>query len=185
MRKTLTFFVLVLLVAGCSQRQEPAEVDTAMQCVATFQLNKDAALRLCTDGDMSMLELTYGGERQEIIGVGNTMFVTDDNGCIVLDTVHLEGGSHPTHYIVRTADRSSTYGAEVWYVAYPLYPKLEYEEACGPWSLAMIPWDLPGLEVINNDTFLVYYEYGHTGRYTAYAFEAGIFREIPSLSTLR
>ena len=185
MRNTLIVFALVLLVAGCNRRQEKAAADSSMQCVATFQLNKDAALQLYTDGDMSMVELTYGGERQEIMGVGNTMFVTGDDGRIALDTVCLEGGSHPTHYIVRTADRSSTYGAEVWYVAYPLYPKWDGEEAGGPWSLARVPWDLSGLEVICGDTVLVQYEYGHTGRYTAYAFEAGIFRAIPSLSTLR
>lgn len=187
MKRILLPFLSLLLLASCGGRQQPAAVEgdtltglAALKTDTTFVLNDLALLRLCSCGDVTAVELTYGDEVQEFMGAGNTTFVRDDEGRIVLDTVHLDG-SLSSQYIVRTADRSSTYGAEVWYVVYPTYE----DGGSGPWSLARVPWDLPGLEVVGNDTFLVYYEYGHTGRYSVYAFEAGIFREIPSLRTLK
>lgn len=115
-----------------------------MQQVAAFQLGENAELRLLTDSNLSQVELYYGGELQELAGTANTLFTTDDNGRIVLDTVHLDGDSLAAQYIVRTYDRSSTYGAEVWYVAY----SYRASEPDGPWSLVKLPNDRPTMEEV-------------------------------------
>ena len=130
------------MMASCCNRQEAAPA--AMQQVAAFQLGENAELRLLTDSNLSQVELYYGGELQELAGTANTLFTTDDNGRIELDTVHLAGDSLTTEYIVRSYDRSSTYGAEVWYVVYPY----RSNEPDGPWSLVKLPTDRPTMEDI-------------------------------------
>ena len=112
-----------------------------MQPVASFGLGENAELRLLTDSNLSQLELYYGGELQELVGTANTLFVTDDEGRIVLDTMRI-GSSGDTQYVVRTYDRSSTYGAEVWYVVYPYRPN----DPDGPWNLIKLPIDRPSIE---------------------------------------
>ena len=127
------------MAACCNQQADRTPV---MQQVAAFQLGENAELQLLTDSNLSQVELYYGGELQELAGTANTLFTTDDNGCIVLDTVHLDGDSLAAQYIVRTYDRSSTYGAEVWYVVYPY----RASEPDGPWSLVKLPTDRPTME---------------------------------------
>ncbi len=113
-----------------------------MQQVAAFRLGENTELRLLTDSNLSQVELYYGDELQELADTANTLFTTDDNGRIELDTVHLAGDSLSAQYIVRTYDRSSTYGAEVWYVVYPY----RSNEPDGPWSLLKLPTDRPTQE---------------------------------------
>lgn len=127
-------------MAACNNQQ--ADRTPVMQQVAAFRLGESAELRLLTDSNLSQVELYYGGELQELAGTANTLFTTDDNGRIVLDTVHLDGDSLAAQYIVRTYDRSSTYGAEVWYVVYPY----RASEPDGPWSLVKLPTDRPTME---------------------------------------
>ena len=114
-----------------------------MQPVASFGLGENAELHLLTDSNLSQLELYYGGELQELVGTANTLFVTDDEGRIVLDTMRI-GSNGDTQYVVRTYDRSSAYGAEVWYVVYPYRP----HDPDGPWNLIKLPTDKPTLEDI-------------------------------------
>ena len=114
-----------------------------MQPVASFGLGENADLRLLTDSNLSQLELYYGGELQELVGTANTLFVTDDEGHVVLDTMRI-GSNGDTQYVVRTYDRSSTYGAEVWYVVYPY----RTNDPDGPWNLIKLPTDKPTLEDI-------------------------------------
>ena len=127
------------MAACCNQQADRTPV---MQQVAAFQLGENAELQLLTDSNLSQVELYYGGELQELAGTANTLFTTDDNGRIVLDTVHLDGDSLAAQYIVRTYDRSSTSGAEVWYVVYPY----RASEPDGPWSLVKLPTDRPTME---------------------------------------
>ncbi len=131
--------LLVLLAVGC--RQSEGGKNATLQCEASYQLGALAELRLMTDGNLSQLEMYYGDELQELVGTANTAFCTDSMGRIVLDTVHV-GGSGDTQYVVRTYDRSSTYGAEVWYVVYPY----RSNEPDGPWSLLKLPTDRPTQE---------------------------------------
>jgi hypothetical protein len=138
--KRLLIIPLVLLVAACCNQQ--ADRMPAMQQVASFRLGDNTELRLVSDSNLSQVELYYGGELQELAGTANTLFSSDDNGRIVLDTVHLGGDSLATQYIVRTYDRSSTYGAEVWYVVYPF----RHDDPDGPWSLVKLPTDRPALD---------------------------------------
>ena len=127
------------MMASCCNRQEAAPA--AMQQVAAFRLDENAELRLLTDSNLSQVELYYGDELQELVGTANTLFVTDDEGRIVLDTIRIGSSSDP-QYVVRTYDRSSTYGAEVWYVVYPY----RSNEPDGPWSLLKLPTDQPTQE---------------------------------------
>ncbi len=114
-----------------------------MQQVAAFSLGENAELRLMTDSNLSQVELYYGGELQELVGTTNTLFVTDDKGHIVLDTVSI-GSSGDQQYVVCTYDRSSTYGVEVWYVVYPY----RCNDPDGPWNLVKLPTDRPTLDDI-------------------------------------
>ena len=114
-----------------------------MQQVAAFSLGGNAELRLMTDSNLSQVELYYGGELQELVGTTNTLFVTDDKGRIVLDTVSI-GSSGDPQYVVCTYDRSSTYGAEVWYVVFPY----RCNDPDGPWNLVKLPTDRPTLDDI-------------------------------------
>ena len=127
------------MMASCCNRQEAAPA--AMQQVAAFRLGENAELRLLTDSNLAQVELYYGDELQELVGTANTLFVTDDEGRIVLDTIRIGSSSDP-QYVVRTYDRSSTYGAEVWYVVYPY----RSNEPDGPWSLLKLPTDQPTQE---------------------------------------
>ncbi len=131
--------LLVLLAVGC--RQSGGGKNATLQCEASYQLGALAELHLLTDGNLSQLEMYYGDELQELVGTANTAFCTDSMGRIVLDTVHV-GGSGDTQYVVRTYDRSSTYGAEVWYVVYPY----RTNDPDGPWNLFKLPTDRPTLE---------------------------------------
>ncbi|MBP5340839.1 MAG: hypothetical protein J6Y52_00535 [Bacteroidales bacterium] len=112
-----------------------------MHKVASFSLGENTELRLLTDSNLSQVELYYGDELQELVGTANTLFVTDDEGRIVLDTIRIGSSSDP-QYVVRTYDRSSTYGAEVWYVVYPY----RSNEPDGPWNLLKLPTDRPTQE---------------------------------------
>ncbi len=136
--RRLFLIPLVLLTAACCNQQ--ADSTPAMQQVAAFSLGENAELRLMTDGNLSQVELYYGGLFQELAATANTGFVVDSAGRIVLDTVHI-GDSLATQYIVRTYDRSSTYGAEVWYVVYPYR-----DDPDGPWNLVKLPTDRPSIE---------------------------------------
>ena len=129
------------MMASCCNRQEAAPA--AMQQVAAFRLGENAELRLLTDSNLSQVELYYGDELQELVGTANTLFVTDDEGRIVLDTIRIGSSSDP-QYVVRTYDRSSTYGAEVWYVVYPY----RSNDPDGPWNLVKLPTDRPTSEDI-------------------------------------
>ena len=139
MKKILIPMLLALLAAGC--RQSEGRGNATLQCMASYQLGALAELRLMTDGDLSQLEMYYGEELQELVGTANTAFCTDSMGRIALDTVHLDD-TLSTQYIVRTYDRSSTYGAEVWYVVYPY----RADDPDGPWNLVKLPTDRPTIE---------------------------------------
>lgn len=143
MRKILLLgTILTLLMISCWQKHETPDIPK-LHKVASFSLGENAELRLLTDSNLSQLELYYGGELQELVGTANTLFVTDDEGRIVLDTMRI-GSSGDTQYVVRTYDRSSTYGAEVWYVVYPY----RTNDPDGPWNLIKLPTDKPTLEDI-------------------------------------
>ena len=129
------------MMASCCNRQEAASA--AMQQVAAFSLGENTELRLLSDGGLSQLELFYGGELQELVGTANTDYIRNEAGQIALDTVCLDG-SASTLYIVRTYDRSSTYGAEVWYVLYPY----RRDDPDGPWNLVKVPDDKPTLQSV-------------------------------------
>ena len=112
-----------------------------MQQVAAFSLGENAELRLMTDSNLSQVELYYGGLFQELAATANTGFVVDSAGRIVLDTIRI-GSSRDPQYVGRSYDRSSTYGAEVWYVVYPY----RADDPDGPWNLVKLPTDRPTIE---------------------------------------
>lgn len=138
--KRLFLLPLLFLIVACSHHQPDSQAPSK-QPVASFDLGENAELRLLTDSNLSQLELYYGGELQELVGTANTAFCTDSMGRIVLDTIRIGSSSDP-QYVVRTYDRSSTYGAEVWYVVYPY----RTNDPDGPWNLIKLPTDRPTLE---------------------------------------
>lgn len=137
--KRLFYIPMFLLMLACHNQQ--TDCTTTMQQVASFRLGDNTELRLVSDSNLSQVELYFGGELQELVGTANTLFVTDEEEHIVLDAVHL-GDTFPMQYIVRTYDRSSTYGAEVWYVVYPY----RADDPDGPWNVLKLPTDRPTLE---------------------------------------
>jgi hypothetical protein len=110
-----------------------------MHEMARYKLGANAEISLLSDGNLSQLELYYGGDLQELVGTANTDYVRNDEGRIVLDTV-TDTALAPA-YVVRTFDRSSTYGAEVWYVLYPY----RHDDPDGPWNLVKLPTDRPSI----------------------------------------
>lgn len=141
MRKILLLgTILTLLMISCWQKHETPDI-LKLHKVASFCLGENTELRLLTDSNLSQVELYYGDELQELVGTANTLFVTDDEGRIVLDTIRIGSSSDP-QYVVRTYDRSSTYGAEVWYVVYPY----RADDPDGPWNVLKLPTDRPTLE---------------------------------------
>ena len=132
---------IALLTVSCRQVDSATAVtDDTMHCEASFQLGSGAELCLLSDGNLSQLELYYGGDLQELVGTANTEYVRDDAGHIVIDT--LTDTDVVPSYVVRTYDRSSTYGAEVWYVLYPY----RRDDPDGPWNIAKVPTDRPSTE---------------------------------------
>lgn len=143
MTKKLTLgLALLLTLASCGHRQQPTEI-TPLNLVASYPLGAAAELHLLSDGNLSQLELYYSGELQELIATANTDYLRTKAGQIALDTVHLDGDT-TTQYIVRTFDRSSTYGAEVWYLVHPY----RTGDPDGPWCLLKVPGDTPTLQDI-------------------------------------
>lgn len=128
------------MAVGCCR--QPAAKATRISQVASFRLGESAELHLLGDGDLSQLELYYGGDLQELVGTANTDYVRSDDGRIVLDTV--ADSSVGCVYVVRTFDRSSTYGAEVWYAVYP-YRAGDYD---GPWNIVKVPDERPTLQSV-------------------------------------
>ncbi len=138
-KKTLFELTLIMLMSACGGGQHSAD-HAKMQEVARFKLGANAELRLLSDSNLSQLELYYGGDLQELVGTANTDYVRTDGGQIALDTV-ADTALAPA-YVVRTYDRSSTYGAEVWYVLYPY----RRDDPDGPWNIAKVPTDRPSTE---------------------------------------
>lgn len=170
---------MALTLAGCGHSPDKEEAATnsvgSLPQVASFQISPVAKLRLYADSATCMLVMMSGDEVQDIVGEGNTQFETTDDGRIILDTL-LHTGWHDTVYLVRTYDRSSTYGAKVWYVAYPWAER--YSE--GPWVLTKLPLELPDLKDVDGDGIreIIEYENCRSDKYTVYAFEAGMLREV-------
>ena len=138
-KKLLSVLALLTLTAACGNRQ-PQTVSPQPKVVASFPLGSATELRLLSDGNLSQLELYYDGDLQELVGTANTDYLRNNEGHIVLDT--LTDTVLAPAYVVRTYDRSSTYGAEVWYVVYPY----RSNEPDGPWSLLKLPTDRPTQE---------------------------------------
>ena len=135
-KRILLGLALLMLVAACGGHQRRADA-AQPEVVASFLLGAGAELRLLSDGNLTQLELYYGGDLQELVGTANTDYVRNDSGQITLDTI-TDTALAPA-YVVRTFDRSSTYGAEVWYLLYPY----RRDDPDGPWNLAKLPTDRP------------------------------------------
>ena len=140
-KKLLSVLALLTLTAACGNRQ-PQTVSPQPEVVASFPLGAVAELPLLSGGDLSQLELYYGGDLQELVGTANTDYLRNNEGHIVLDT--LTDTVLAPAYVVRTFDRSSTYGAEVWYLLYPY----RRDDPDGPWNLVKLPTDRPSAEDI-------------------------------------
>ena len=140
-KKLLSVLALLTLTAACGNRQ-PQTVSPQPEVVASFPLGADAELRLLSDGNLSQLELYYGGDLQELVGTANTDYVRNDSGQIVLDTI-TDTALAPA-FVVRTYDRSSTYGAEVWYVLSPY----RRDDPDGPWNIVKVPEEKPSLQSV-------------------------------------
>ena len=138
-KRFLYALTLSLMVAGCCWPE--AGTPKLMQ-LASFPLGQSAELRLLGDGNLSQLELYYGGELQELVGTANTDYVRNDDGGIALDTI--ADSAVAIAYVVRTFDRSSTYGAEVWYVVYPY----RTADPDGPWNIAKVADERPTLQSV-------------------------------------
>ena len=64
--------------------------------------------------------------------------------CATIESKSLTDTVLAPAYVVRTFDRSSTYGAEVWYLLYPY----RRDDPDGPWNLVKLPTDRPSAEDI-------------------------------------
>ena len=140
-KKLLSVLALLTLTAACGNRQ-PQPVSPQPEVVASFPLGADAELRLLSDGNLSQLELYYGGDLQELVGTANTDYLRNNEGHIVLDT--LTDTALAPAYVVRTFDRSSTYGAEVWYLLSPY----RRDNPDGPWNIVKVPDEKPTLQSV-------------------------------------
>lgn len=140
-KRILLGVALLMLVATCGGHQRRAGA-ARPEVVASFQLGTGAELRLLSDGNLSQLELYYGGDLQELVGTANTDYVRSDSGQITLDTI-TDTALAPA-YVVRTFDRSSTYGAEVWYLLSPY----RRDDPDGPWNIVKVPDEKPTLQSV-------------------------------------
>ena len=150
MKKVFFIAIAALLAVAC--KPNAASEETAneitlwhMEEVASFPLSETSTLCLYEGNGTAMVAILYGDEVQDFVGTGNTMIVRDSNDAILLDTVQMAGVES---FIVRTADRSSTYGAEACYIVYPCFREMAPE---GPWSLFQIPFDVLSIEDMDGD----------------------------------
>lgn len=140
-KRILLGVALLMLVAACGGHQRRAGA-ARPEVVASFLLGTGAELRLLSDGNLSQLELYYGGDLQELVGTSNTDYVRSASGQIILDTI-TDTALAPA-FVVRTYDRSSTYGAEVWYVFSPY----RRDDPDGPWNVVKVPDEKPTLQSV-------------------------------------
>ena len=138
-KRILLGVALLMLMAAAGGHQRRADA-ARPEVVASFQLGAGAELRMLSDGNLSQLELYYGGDLQELVGTANTDYVRTGEGQIALDTI-TDTALAPA-FVVRTYDRSSTYGAEVWYVLSPY----RRDDPDGPWNIGKVPTDKPSME---------------------------------------
>ena len=136
-----------MAVACCPAKEDSTNGNPlgAMEQKAEFQLSESAGLHLYEGDGTVMVAITYGDEMQDFVGIGNASLVRDSTGAIYLDTVTMAG---VVNYLVYTADLSSTYGAEKWFVVYPCYREMAPD--C-PWSLYQIPFDLTEIADVDAD----------------------------------
>lgn len=99
-RLTLMLAIALLTVSCRQVGSATAVTDDTMHCEASFLLGAGAELRLLSDGNLSQLELYYGGDLQELVGTANTDYVRNDSGQITLDTI-TDTALAPA-YVVRT-----------------------------------------------------------------------------------
>ena len=170
MKKIFLITVAAFLVAGCNNNlKDEATIqvtDTttdvlckeSMSLTGCYKLSSNAALKLFEGNDHCLLEMDYGDEMQELIATGNTHYIRNDQDQIHLDTVHLD--KDYTVYFIKTADNSSTYGAEIWYITYP------YDAAMqdGPWCLYKLPFDLLELKDTDGDGYPEILSYNNINR---------------------
>ncbi len=178
------FFLLALaaiVVSGCSQdprlessvgKATPFTQPTTQ--VGEYTLSRLASLKLFEDSNICMLAMMYGDDMQEFAGTGNTHFVRDTHGCIHLDTVLM--GQHVTTYVVCTADNTSTYGAETWYIAYPYITDMPD----GPWCISQLPFDILEMKDIDGDgtTEIVSYADKYRQECSVYSFFKGVLTQV-------
>ena len=146
--KKILYLSLAVLLAACCPSKKDSTADNplgAMEQMAEFQLSEESTLHLYEGEGTAMVAIKYGDEMQDFIGIGNSALMRDSAGAIYLDTVSMAGVDC---YIVYTADISSTYGAESWFVVYPCYREMAPD---GPWSLYQIPFDLTEIADVDDD----------------------------------
>lgn len=151
--KKYVYIALVVMMAVACRPSTDVEGDALMNngagwpnnLLVALQLSDNAELRLYEGNGATMLTMMYGNEMQDFVGTGNTSFVRDSTDALILDTVEMAGVDC---YIVRTADNSSTYGAETWYIVYPCFREMT---PGGPWALYQIPFDLLDVNDVDGD----------------------------------
>ena len=178
--------VAVIMAAGCCpSSQEPSDTQNGdivrdsllsekMAQVGNYELNGLASLRLYEDSCSCLLAMMYGGDMQELMATGNSHFIRNDQDQIHLDTVRLR--KDYTVFFIKTADNSSTYGAEMWYIVYP-YATLMPE---GPWCLYKLPFDILELKDTNGDGYVEIVSYRDRFREEshAYKFFEGVLTQL-------
>ncbi len=149
MKKVFYIVLAAFMAVACCHSKDDTTAGNnplgAMEQKAEFQLSEASALHLYEGESTVMVGITYGDEMQDFIGIGNSTLMRDSTGAIYLDTVQMAGVDC---YIVYTADVSSTYGAESWFVVYPSYREMAPD---GPWSLYHIPFDLLQVADVDDD----------------------------------
>lgn len=186
MKRIACLVVAAIMAAGCCPKQQEEScmpvsdverdslISNEMAQVGAYELNMLASLRLYEDGSSCLLAMMYGGDMQELMATGNSHFIRNDQDQIRLDTVRLD--KDYTVFLVKTADNSSTYGAEMWYIVYP-YATLMPE---GPWCLYKLPFDILELKDTDGDGCVEIVSYRDKFREEshAYKFFEGVLTQL-------
>jgi len=176
MKKYLFILLAVVMGVSCKQVQQPqTQVSCdALQEVKTIPLSEYSILHLYRSSDsdnyVAISLNNDDGQVDEFMGVGNAEFCTTSSGDLTIDTVEFTP-NNPS-YIIRTYDKTSTFGAETWFVLSPYYDN----NSDGFWALYRLPFQMARLSDVDSDgvcEIINYLDPQHTDS-AVYSFDKGI-----------
>jgi len=174
--KKIFFMTLVLtLLVSCKNTVEQPQTNyNTLEQVKEITLSDVTTLHLYRSNDsdnyICVCLTDEDNHVDEFVGLGNADYCTSEVGGITLDTVSFS--PDVPSYILRSYDKTSTFGAETWFVLSPY----DDNNPNGFWSLYRLPFQMLGCSDVDGDGLaeIVSYSDPQHSDSTVYGFHKGV-----------